>query len=410
MKDKVKEKLKNNKIIYNFLRYNYKFFYCFLCVKIFSLIFKLCPIKNNRIVVCSYYGKGYGDNPKAIVEKLLLKYPNTFEIIWALDSNSWNDSGLPKAIKKVKYKSIKNLYYLSTAKIWIDNSRKEFLPSKGRKQIYIQTWHGSYPIKKVEKDAVEKLPWYYNARAKKDSKYADLFLSGSIWTTKLIKRSFYYNGKILEYGIPKDDILIDKSIHNIIKNKVKKELNIPLKNMVVLYAPTFRKVTNYDPYNIDIIGLKSAFEKKYNINCTVIVRVHPNMLESNDFTNFSKQENVINGSYYPDMQELLILSDVLITDYSSTMFEFGLLKKPVFLYANDLKSFIGDRGFYFDIKKLPFILSENNTELLNNINRFSKNDYLKSINNFYDKMGIKETGKSSEIISDMIKEWCYEKK
>ena len=108
-------------------------------------------------------------------------------------------------------------------------------------------------------------------------------------------------------------------------------------------------------------------------------------------------------SNYADINELMISSDILITDYSSVMFEFSYMKRPVFLYCRDLENYTKtDRGLYFDIKKLPFIFVENNQELISSINNFNYDKYLKDLNNFFENIGLKEDGKSSEKIAKII--------
>lgn len=124
------------------------------------IICSFCKIKNNKIVVCSFYGKGYSDNPKYIVEELLNRNLNV-DIVWLLDNPSMYI--LPNKIRKIRIFSIKSVYELLTAKVWIDNCRKYFFYNifKPNGTIYIQTWHGGIGLKRAEKEVENHLAKSY---------------------------------------------------------------------------------------------------------------------------------------------------------------------------------------------------------------------------------------------------------
>lgn len=397
----IKNIIKNNRIVYIVLKPLYRFLIDFIILKIVGLVFRIFPIKNNKIVVCSYYGNGYGDNPKYIIDKL--KTNKHLDIVWALNKNYFS-SYLPANIRKVKYGSIKYLFELCTAKVWIDNCRKSFVPLKRKKQYYIQTWHGSFALKKVELDAKDSLPKLYLKRALIDSKNADLFTSGSKWTTDMYRRAFNYHGKVLEAGDPRNDILFNKSMHQQIKQKVIKELNFDENGIVVLYAPTFRKDNNLKCYDINFENLRKIIEKKYNKDCFILIRLHPNI--ANKYEIFKYNERIINATNYPDMQELMISSDILITDYSSSMLEFGITKKPCFIYARDIEEYKQDRDLYFDFNDLPFKVATNNNELIEIVNSFDKQEYQNDLIKFYEQIGIFNSGCSSSKVANIVLKEC----
>lgn len=156
------------------------------CIKILFCIFKVFPINDRKIVISSFGGKGYGDNGKYIAKELLRSETN-YDIVWLIDNLDYH---FPNGIRKVKRLSLKGIYELSTAKIWIDNRRKPAYVLKRRKQYYIQTWHGNTALKKVEKDATNVLPPQYVKAAQKDSKMIDVLLSGSAWETRKYREMF----------------------------------------------------------------------------------------------------------------------------------------------------------------------------------------------------------------------------
>ena len=237
----------------------------------------------------------------------------------------------------------------------------------------------------------------------KDSKNADLFISNSNWETKLYKKSFWYSGEILEKGLPRNDILINTLNHEIIKQKVYENLGIKSDVNILLYAPTFRKDYNVESYDINIENLINTLEKNTNNKWISLIRLHPNITEKSKSLKYNKK--IFDVSNYSDLNELLISAKVLITDYSSLMFEFGYLKKPVYIYASDIDEYISDRGFMFDFNELPFPLSTNNEELIKNILNFNNSKYIKDLKKFYKSVGLNETGESSkEVVKIILKE------
>lgn len=376
-------------------------------IKLFSLLFRIIPINNKKIVFCCYMGKGYGDNLKPICDELLNMKNSDLDIVWVLNKSNYNKT-MPKGIRKVKYKSLKYLYELSTSKIWVDNSRKEFVPFKRKKQYYIQTWHAGLCLKKVEKDAELVLPRFYIRRAICDSKNANLFVSNSLWETKLYKESFWYNGRILEDGIPRNDILINSTKHVKIKQEVYKKFNINPNKRILLYAPTFRNDFSLNAYDLDFNEFLTYLNKTTKAEWTLLLKLHPNISEKSYGLNIPKDS--IDVSNYGDLYELMISSDMLITDYSSLMFDYGYLNKPLFLYASDVADYLNDRGFYFDYYKLPFPVATNIEELISVYNKYNKTTYINNLKKFYNDVGLKETGNSAKKIANIIIEECKNEK
>lgn len=361
--------------------------------------FWLFPIKNNKIIFCNYRGKGFGDNGKYIVKEIIQQKLN-YDIVWLIEKDLPNKSNFPKEVRTVKYGSLRGLFELATSKIWVDNCRKYFFPPKRKEQFYIQTWHGGIALKRVEKDAEEKLSSGYIKSAIKDSRMIDLFISNSKFCTNMYRAAFWYNGKILECGSPRNDIFFDSNLN--INQKVRDYFNISGNTNILIYAPTFRADYSIDIYKINFNNLIETLEKTFGGEWCILVRLHPNISDKADFIEYD--EKIINATQYDDMYELLKASHILITDYSSTMFEFSLTNKPVFLYAPDIESYKKERNFYFDIYTLPYSLAETEQQLCNVIVNFDRDKYLTDLERFFNQLGIIEDGNASKRVVEKIKE------
>ena len=366
---------------------------------IFFTIFRVLPLQK-KVVFSSYWGLDYGDNPKYISDELL-KRDSNIKQVW-LNNTKTHFKNIPENIKVTKWGSIKMIYHLATSKVWVDSHTKPIWIRKRKNQFYVETWHGGLGMKKIEADMGENLPKDTEKQIKYNSKITDLLISNSTFLTNIYKRAFWYNGKILECGYPKNDILFSSADKiNEIKNKVYEKLCINSNNKIILYAPTFRKDENLDAYNIDFERLIRAAEKKYNSKFTILIRLHPRMRKLSESIKYTNE--IINATYYPFMQELIIASDIFITDYSSGIFDFEIMRKPGFLYCSDLEKYEMERGLYYDIKTLPFPFSSNNDELEKNIENFDETSYLEKVeDNLTNFFGIKEKGRATETIVDLI--------
>ena len=341
-------------------------------------------VKKGRVLLWSTVGKDYSCNPLCISDYLLNNESGNYEVYW-LFHETVDTSHVDKRIKKIRFGSLMHLYYINTAEFLITNHRTPadtLYWYKRSGQKYVMTWHGSMPLKKIEKDAIDSLQKSYIKDAKEDSNKCDLMLSDSKWYSDLIRRSFWYDGDILEEGMPRNDILYNKSVHPQIKEKVVSALGIKdiESKFLVMYAPTFRTNHKTGLYLTQWSFLKGVIKKRYNKSLVVLLRLHPTLLQLVNTDELITEDFVVNASVYHDMQELMIASDMLITDYSSTMFEFALLNKPCLLYTPDLTEY--DRGFYFSINDLPFPVAETPNALHHQIECFDDQHYNKTVSEF----------------------------
>lgn len=355
----------------------------------------LFPFQEDKVVFKSDRGQQATDSPLALYKAMRRLYPN-FDYVWVLTNPSKTIDGA----RAVKHGSIQEIYELATAHIWIDNKRKGLWTTKRKNQIYVQTWHGPIALKKIEKDIEEKLQPYYVKSAKHDSKVCDYFLSSSKWTTNFYRNSFWYEGNILELGLPRSDIFYQD--HSKTKQAVYDFYGLDQSVRFVLYAPTFRDGDSLSCYDIDFDRLIDTLSTKFGGCWKVILRLHPNLLENQSKLQYG--DNVLNGNKISDINDLIVSCDILITDYSSCMFDAMEADKIVLLYATDIDNYKDERGFYFDLMELPFPLSENNDSLNDLIDEFDITAYEQKVQVFKDSLQLFNNENSSEKISRFLLE------
>lgn len=366
-----------------------------LTTNIISFFFRFLPIKRNQILFISYYGAQYGCNPKYISEYLIKNHKDHISIVWALTNIK---NGKPSNVKIVKYGSIKYLKALSTSRIICTNYRMTMDFKKRNSQTYIQTWHSSLRLKKIERDASDTLSKDYIRMAKHDSAQTDYVIAGCGNSRNTFETSFWYSGRILEYGTPRNDLLIHSPQGKI--NSIKDLLNIPIEKKIILYAPTFRKDKSLKPYQLDFNNVCKLLSNRFGGEWIVLLRLHPHLINEHLFCGI---DNMLDVTNFNDIQELLLISDILVTDYSSLMFDFAISYKPVFLFATDIAEYSKhDRSFYFDIQRLPFPLANDNSELAENILSFDEDKYKSNLKYFYNSVGSFENGNASEKVSNLI--------
>ena len=359
--------------------------------------FRIFKIKKEKIIFINFNGKGYGDSPKYICEELL-KSNIKLDLVWVV--NNLDDIKFPEEVRKVKKYSLKYFYELSTANVWINNSRFDSFVKKRKKQLYIQTWHGGLALKKIEYDAYDKLSEYYKKVIINDNKMIDIMISNSEFCTQMYKRGFKFNKDILEIGTPRNDKLL--KYNEIEIDEIKKKFNIEKDEKILLYAPTFRDSYINNPYDVDFEKIKAILEKKTNCKWKIVIRLHPKVKNPSEL--IVDIEKYIDATFYNDMQELILISDLLITDYSSTMFEAMISNKPAVIYAKDIKDYYNERGVYFNFEELPFPFAKNNNELANKVRGLENTKVINCYNNFKEKVKLNESGKASYEISKIILE------
>lgn len=381
----IRERLRNNPVIV---------FLYWLPIKIFLFIARFFPLQD-KIVFNSFNGKGFCDDPKYIYLELKRRCIKA-KYIWLV--NDLN-AEMPDGITKVLYKSWKQEYHFLTSKIWIDNAKSTPKPAKRKGQFYLQTWHGPFSNKKIEKDAENTLSQDYIQISKKDSAITDLMYANNIFRMQQYRNAFWYNGKVIKADSPLFSPLIKPSSE--LKRTLYKKFNISPQKSVVLYAPTFRKDLSQSVYHWNYNKILSFFSKKFHKEFVMFIRMHPDI----ENLNFSFNHDLINVTSYPDVYELLTICDILITDFSGLAYSMGYVKKPVFLFAKDWDNYLNnDRGQYIKQNQIPFSFSKNENELIQNINNFDDSKYSTELDKFYNLIGMSDSGDGAKkIVSILIK-------
>ncbi|MCM1154890.1 MAG: CDP-glycerol glycerophosphotransferase family protein [Roseburia sp.] len=347
----------------------------------------------------------YGGHARQIT-RALLDERTDLDIVWIVNDMH---TEAPDGVRFIYERNWKRyVYEMETAKIWIVDDIISPHIRKRDNQIYIQVKHWSgVTLKKFYLDDKSPVLTHEVADAIKfDGERMDYLFSGSEFDEKSCRSGFGFRGKSVRVGSPRSDVLFDPTV----REKVFSYFKLDEEARICLYVPTYR-LKNLEPEHEDLLSLEmpqllNALENKWGGTWYLFVRNHPGLTFYPKKT--FKNENIINVSGYTDSQELAAASDVMITDYSSFMFEAAYVKKPVFLYAPDRRKFIdGERGLLIDYDHLPFPIAETNEQLLQNIESFGQLEYENELNHFMNEYGVHEDGHASEraarFINDLLR-------
>lgn len=296
------------------------------------------PINPRQIVFESMWGTKYSCNVQALYEYIDKNYPE-YECIWFFEDPRTPIKGNGKRVRRG---SEEYWHYLATAKYFVNNVNFETAYVKRKGQVHIQTMHGT-PLKTLGLDVKADFPTEKSVEQyiEKCKRWDYLIVQGKFMKGKA-KRCFKFNKKILKTGYPRTDSLYKKSEKKILK--IKEDLGIPTDKKIILYAPTWRVKNKFDMM-LDIEKMKSHISDDY----ILLVRLHH--LCSSGYTIPEDGEFVFNLNNYRYVDDLYLISDILITDYSSVMFDYALLNKPMLFFTYDLEQYCDDlRGLYVDFK------------------------------------------------------------
>ena len=358
---------------------------------------KAARIVPNKIVCLSYNGRFHADNPGLISDELLALRPD-LDIVWLVAGFETPPYSGP--IRTVPMRSFRALWELATARIWMNNMRMTVFVPKKREQFYVQTWHSGVGPKKIERDVADCLDPVYVANAEKDTACCDLMLSGSRFFTELCRRAFGFDGEVLECGTPRMDCLFHQDQAK--AEALRACLGLSPDETTILYAPTFRQDVSNQPYIRDFSEIRATVSERTGKKSRILLKYHPNVAHLHDVG--ADAEGVLNVSGMSDIQDLYPIADCLITDYSSTMLEFALLGKPVFLFMDDYASYTRERAFYFSPEELPFPVAFSLAELLGNIrkNAAESKMWAEKRETFFERLGMYETGRAARLAAERI--------
>lgn len=401
--------IKSNKLVYNSVHLLYDGIR-YAQYGLGFLVLRVLPLKN-KVAASAFNGKKYGDNTKFILEQIHENSPET-ELIWFCEPGA--DYEVPPFVKKVSCSpdrhTLKRIYHYCTARVWLDTHLYEKYLFKRKEQLVIQTWHGGLGIKKIEGD-VEKFNTnrFQVKKIMKNSRLADIFTSNCNFLSEIYRRAFFFKGLVWNAGFPKNDLLVcDCGPY---RKKVHEWFGIDDDVNIIVYAPTYRGIfedngkISLTPYNIDLNKTVSLMEKYFGGKWAALVRWHPSMAEAMAEYRSYYSEKVIDGSAYPEMQEIIAASDAFISDYSSCIFDAALKNIPCFIYANDFDEYLGDRGSYFKLKELPFPCASDMDEFEAAVRDFDSASSAEKWAEFCASTGLRENGSAARSIGSLASDY-----
>ena len=388
----------------HYIKYNLKY----------NLITKRVKVDEKLIIFACFNGRSYCDSPKALYKQMLEdKSFEEYKFIWAFnDIENYTFLEENKNTQLVKIGSKEYLKSLGRAKYWIFNYKiPDYIYPKGN-QIFVQCWHGT-PLKRLGCDlqhfnnamnSLTEIKKRYHMEAEKFS----YFLSPSKFATEKFISTWDLKqiGKeniMIEEGYPRNDFLMNYTQKDI--ESIKEKLNLKDCNKkIILYAPTYRD-------NQHTSGVGYTYETKVTFDnlreslgdeYVILFREHWLVAQSFNFENY--KDFVIDVSNYDDINELYVISDLLITDYSSVFFDYANLKRPIIFYMYDLEDYRDNiRGFYLDIADLPGKIIKTENELIEEIRLATTQfKYDKKYENFNKKFNYLDDGQASKRVIDKI--------
>ncbi|GGH76628.1 CDP-glycerol glycerophosphotransferase (TagB/SpsB family) [Pullulanibacillus pueri] len=373
---------------------------------LFKLMGKL-PVKKKLIMLESYLGKQYSCNPRAIYEYMRAYYPE-YTLVWSVDAGYlqfFKDKNIPY----VKRFSLQWLLSMTRARYWITNSRLPLLLPKPSHTTYIQTWHGT-PLKRLASDMEEvhmagMTTQKYKDDFHEESSKWDYLISPNAYSSEIFKRAFNFNKKLIESGYPRNDYLFHANDDKVIRN-LKKNCGLPMNKKVILYAPTWRDDQFYESgkYKFDLELDLNKMRDTLGEDYIIMLRMHYLVAENLDLSSY--KGFAYDFSKYEDIRDLYLIADLLITDYSSVFFDYGILKRPMIFYVYDIETYRDKlRGFYFDFeKKAPGPLVKTTEEVIHTIKALDPDEFSGSIQfkEFYDRFCYLEDGYASKRVVDKI--------
>lgn len=324
-------------------------------------VLKLFPVKSRRIMFISYDGKEFSCNPRAMYE-YLKSLDEKFEFVWAIDDFSKIPSD--EKVKKVNRRNyIKFWFYQLTSKYIFKNwGFDSSLKRKGT--VWINTWHGGGAFKRINWKL--NMTPAFETMKRKSASVTDIYVSSSkMFTDFHSEEEFVDKQKFAPTGMPRNDVFFDSEKVKEMRERGRKFFNLSDNDFVVLYAPTYRGLEESREYdlNFDFEFAYKRFSELSGKNVKFLFRAHRSMLHDFSFG----EDFVIDATNYPDMQDLLCVADFLVTDYSSSIWDYSLLKKPCLLFTPDLQKYQNERGFYTPIESWPYYFFETNEDFIKNI-------------------------------------------
>jgi teichoic acid glycerol-phosphate primase len=375
--------------------------------KIIFYIFNNLPLGNKVVFVVSF-----SENNKSVFNEMLrqgfscrtffLTTPKLFSTFSNIEEAETLIFNMKKPIQFVE-----SIYHLATAKVvFVDNYYGFLADITFRDEVEcIQLWHANGAIKRFGlKDpsiknrtpkAIERFNRVYNKFSK--------VIVGSDVMGDIFKKAFSISEDRIEHtGVPRTDIFFDENLMNESIVKLEQEYHFLKQKKVILYAPTYRENELHSfNFKLDIKKIFECLDESY----VLLIKLHPAIKSKIEIPTELKN-SVYDFTHYKDLNELLFVTDILITDYSSIPFEFCLLSKPIIFFSYDYEEYKVERGFWEEYSdSLPGPVVKTTEDLCKIIK--NNNFNIEKLNTFSEKWNKYSKGKSSSNVIDLIKEKVY---
>lgn len=373
----------------------------------FVILGKL-PKKKKLVIFESFHAKQYSDNPRAIYEYMNQHYP-AYNLVWSVDKSAiqlFKELNIPY----IQRFTIPWFWTFPRAEYWVNNVRLPRWMPKPKGTTYLQTWHGT-PLKKLGLDIDEvHMPNTETSSYKKnfivESGKWDYLISPNAYSTEIFKRAFHFDGQVIESGYPRNDVLTNYS--ETLISHLKKKLGIAEEKKIMLYAPTWRDNEFYQKgkYKFTFQFDLEKWQQEFGDEWVLLSRMHYLVAENFDF---SAYEGVVyDVSTYPDIRDLYVASDLLITDYSSVFFDYAILNRPIIFFMYDLERYRDQlRGFYMDIEKdAPGPIVQTEQELFDAIHAVEHTNFqlTDTFSAFKERFSLLEDGQATErVVQSFLK-------
>ena len=387
-KKKFKRMLKNRRVLYRYLY-----------LKQFSKL----PIKENWVMFESFFGRQYSDSPRSIYEYMAQNNDKNYRFIWTIEDKK---TDIPYRATKVKRYSLRYVYYLARCKYFVFNVRQPQMFKKRDGMVFLETWHGT-PLKRLVFDQEEVLAAtpLYKEQFFRQAKEWDYLVAPNEFSSEVFCGCFMFQNTMLETGYPRNDVLHakDRDEH---ARELRKQLGIPENKTTILYAPTWRDDEYYDKgqYKFELKLNLQQMREELGDNYVVLLRTHYYIADAIDLSDL--EGFAMNFCKHSDIAELYLVSDILITDYSSVFFDYAGLRRPVLFYTYDLEKYRDMlRGFYISIEEdVPGPLAFTTGEVISYIKNIDAvmEQYKERYDVFYKRFCSWEDGQAAKKVVEQV--------
>ena len=367
--------------------------------RVFRAVLVRLPMRKRTVVFENHMGQSYSDNPRYVSEELQRRDAG-FDIVWSFAGDS--PPPVPAGIRTVRRNSWGYFFALARAAYWVDNQGLPATLNKPARTTYVQTWHGS-ALKRMGEDtpAFRSLPEDRRERHRAMVARWDYFLARTEHDVRTLVPALSVRGEVLRSGYPRNDPLTQlKSPEQ--RAAVRRELGLPDDAVLVLYAPTFRETYAKGRQDFTLqVDLDQMHEKLPGH--VLLVRTHYLQRLTLPAAAHAVARDV---SHLPDITPLMVAADVLVTDYSSVMFDFANTGRPMVFFAYDYDDYVhSERGVYFDLaEKAPGPLVRTGDELIQALASVQswQPDYARRYTDFIAEFGEYDVGTAAQQVVDRV--------